>query len=109
MSGFNKKEKAEEAKFIHGEEIDFKVSARRNKLLGLWVVERIGLTGKDAESYAIECIEADFMEPGSEDVVRKVKADLENASSDVSEQDLRNQMSSLEALAREQIEGEAPG
>ena len=72
MSNFDDREKAQEAKYAHDQEISFKANARRNKLLGLWVAEQLGLSGDAADAYAREVIESDFEEPGDEDVFRKV-------------------------------------
>ena len=71
------REKAFEAKFQKDQELQFKVNARRNKLLGLWAAEKMEMSGGDAEAYAKEVVAADFDEPGEDDVVRKVLADLE--------------------------------
>ena len=76
MTTFDKREKAEEKKFALSSEAAFKVNARRNKLLGLWVAELLGLSGADAETYAKAVVMADFDEPGHEDVIRKVTGDL---------------------------------
>jgi len=81
MSTFDDRENAFEAKFAHDEEMQFKAQARANKLLGLWAAEKMGKTGEAAAEYAKEVIKADFEEAGHEDVVRKVLADLGDASS----------------------------
>ena len=104
MSTFNDREQSEEAKYARREEIEFKAMARRNKLLGLWAAERLGLTGQDAEAYAKQCVMADFDEPGDEDVYRKVMADLEGGNAAVSEHDMRRKMQRLMIKARQQIE-----
>ncbi len=81
MSTFDDRENAFEAKFAHDEEMQFKAQARANKLLGLWAAEKMGKTSEAAAEYAKEVIKADFEEAGHEDVVRKVLADLGDASS----------------------------
>ena len=76
---FNDREKAFEDKYKHDQELQFKVEVRRNKLLGLWAAELLDLEGEAAEAYAKEVIVSDFDEPGDDDVLRKVLADLEKA------------------------------
>ncbi len=76
MSTFDDRERAFEAKFAHDAEMQWRAEARANKLLGYWAAELMGLTGKAADDYALSVVKADFEEPGHEDVVRKVAADL---------------------------------
>ncbi|MGY6633108.1 MAG: DUF1476 domain-containing protein [Alkalilacustris sp.] len=76
MSSFSDRERAFENKFAHDAEMQFKAVARRNKRLGLWAAELLGKTGAEADAYAAEVVRADFEEPGHEDVVRKLVADL---------------------------------
>ena len=106
-SSFEKREQAQEAKYAHDSEIAFKVSARRNKLLGLWAAELMGISGADAEAYGRKTVMADFEEPGDEDVFRTVMGDLTTAKVEMSDQDLRQKMDTLMAVAREQVEAEA--
>lgn len=106
MSTFDDREKGFEAKFSRDQEKEFKVVARRNKLLGLWVAEKLGLGGADAEDYAKEVVRADFEEVGHEDVVRKVMADIEAKGLGISEHIVRKEMDKLLALARQQIDAE---
>jgi hypothetical protein len=77
MTIFDKREEAFEMQFAHDEELRFKATARRNKLLGLWAAEKMGLTGADADSYALSVVMADFEEPGDHDVVRKIRKDFD--------------------------------
>ena len=77
MNTFGNREKTFEKKFAHDEETKFKINARRNKLLGLWAAEYLGLEGDDADAYAKQVVKADFEEPGDEDVFRKVWNDLQ--------------------------------
>lgn len=107
MSTFDKREKGQEAKYAHDEELSFKINARRNKLLGLWAAERMGMQGADAEAYAKECVMADFEEPGEEDVYRKVMDDLKKANAPVSEHDMRRKMAALVETARQEVENDA--
>ena len=106
MTTFNEREKAFEDKYKHDQELQFKVEVRRNKLLGLWVAELMGLEGADAEAYAKEVVSADFEEPGIEDVVRKVMADVTAKSVDLSEHRLRKKMDELTGEAKHQIMNE---
>ncbi len=76
MTTFDKREEGFEKKFAHDEELRFKATARRNKLLGLWAAEQLGKSGADADAYAKEVVVADFEEAGDDDVLRKVAGDL---------------------------------
>ncbi|MSO65676.1 MAG: DUF1476 domain-containing protein [Alphaproteobacteria bacterium] len=106
MSTFEKREKAEETKFARNSELAFKANARRNKLLGLWAAEMMGMKGDNAEAYAKQVVLADFEEAGHEDVVRKVMGDLTKAKVSVSEHDLRRKIETLYRVAEEQIKAE---
>ncbi len=77
MTSFDNRENAFENKFAHDAETQFKIDARRNKLLGLWAAELLGKSGEEAAAYAVEVVKSDFEEAGDEDVIRKVVADLE--------------------------------
>lgn len=79
MTTFDKREEAFERQFAHDEELRFKATARRNKLLGLWAAEKLGKTGEDADAYAKEVIRADFEEAGDADLIRKLRADFDAA------------------------------
>lgn len=100
---FKDREKAAEAKFQHDQETTFKAHARRNKLLGLWAADHLGLTGADAESYAKEVITADFEKPGDEDVLEKVYGDFQKKGVDISERLIRKEMDRFLQVALEQI------
>ena len=101
MTDMNDREKGFERKFAHDEELKFKATARRNKLLGLWAAEKMGKTGEEVEAYARTVVAADFEEAGDEDVFRKVRADLpQGKASDV---EIRRAMQDLLATAVEQI------
>ena len=106
MSGIDDREKGFENKFAHDQEIEFKAAARRNKLLGLWAAELMGLEGAAAEEYAKSVIMADFEEVGDEDVFRKVRADLDAKQVELSDHLLRKQMDELMEAARKQIVSE---
>jgi hypothetical protein len=76
MTTFDDRENAFESKYAHDAEMQFKAEARRNKLVGLWAAEKLGLSGAEADEYALSVIRADFQEAGHEDVVRKLVEDL---------------------------------
>ncbi len=98
MTNFNDRERAEEAKFAMDEDTQFRVTARRNRLLGQWAAEQMGLSAVEAEAYAKAVVQADFEEAGDEDVIRKLLGDLTSAGVDVAEGDIR---AALEAKAIE--------
>lgn len=104
MTTFDKREEGFEKKFAHDEELRFKATARRNKLLGLWVAQKLGMSGADADAYAKEVVQADFEEAGEDDVFRKVRKDLDAKGASASDQEIRAQMVSLMAQAVQQIE-----
>jgi hypothetical protein len=108
-NAFEDREKAFEAKYRLDQETQFKVNVRRDKLLGLWVAEQIGLAGAEAEAYARSVVEADFEEPGDADVIRKVLKDLGDRGVAIDEERLHKQMDKLTAVAREQVLKETQG
>ena len=77
MTSFDDREKSYERKFALDEELQFKATARRNKLLGLWAAEKMGLSGDEAQAYARQVVKADLEEPGEEDVFRKIRGDFD--------------------------------
>ena len=103
MSTFDKREDGFEKKFALDEEQKFKAEARRNRLLGQWVAEKLGITGDAATAYAKEVVAADFEEAGDGDVVRKVMGDLKAKGVAVTEQELRVKMDQLMAQAVVQV------
>ncbi|MDQ8028682.1 DUF1476 domain-containing protein [Brevundimonas sp. GCM10030266] len=103
MTTFDDREKGYEAKFALDEEQEFKATARRNKLLGLWAAEKMGLNDESAAQYAAAVVRADFEQPGEEDVFRKVAQDFEGSGLTVSEGEIRRKMDELSSVAREQI------
>ncbi len=103
MTSFDKREEGFEKKFALDEEQRFKAEARRNKLLGLWVAEKLGLAGAAADTYAREVVAADFEEAGDADVARKVLADLAAKNVAITERDLRVKMDELMAQAVTQV------
>ena len=106
MSTFDKRQKGFEGKFAHDQELQFKAEARRNKLLGLWAAEQMGLSGDEAAAYAKEVIKADFEEPGDEDVFRKVRGDFDAKGIEQSDHQIRRTMDELMQTAMEQISSE---
>lgn len=105
MTTFEEREKGYEAKFKHDQEFQFKATARRNKLLGLWAAEQLGLSGGDADAYAKEVVISDFEEPGDDDVLRKVAGDLE--AKGVGADAVRREMERLMAVAADQVASES--
>lgn len=103
MTTFDDRERAFESKFAHDAELQFRVEARRNKLLGLWAAELLGKTGAEADAYAAEVVKSDFKEAGDNDVLSKVAADL-TGKADATV--IRAKMDALLAAAKEQIMGE---
>ncbi len=103
MTTFDEREKVFEDKYKHDQELQFRVEVRRNKLLGLWVAELLGIEGADAEAYAKEVVKADFEEPGVDDVIRKIQGDAAPKNLDLSEHRIRKKMDELTAVAKEQV------
>jgi hypothetical protein len=104
MTTFNERERGEEQKFKHSEELRFKARNRRNRLFGQWVAETyLGLKGEAAADYAKEVVLADFDSPGDDDMLGKVKADLAKAGQGVSDHILRKHLADLEAVAKQQV------
>jgi hypothetical protein len=103
MTTFDKREEGFEKKFAHDEELKFKASARRNKLLGQWAAEKLGLTGAEVDAYAKEVIAADFEEAGDEDVFRKVRKDFDAKGVNESDHQIRRTMQELMEKAVAQI------
>jgi hypothetical protein len=104
MTTFDQRKDAFENRFAHDEELRFKATARRNKLLGLWAAEKLGKSGADAEAYAKAVVVADFEEAGDEDVVRKLRSDFAAASIAIDEAEMRRVMSELLIRAAEEVQ-----
>ena len=104
MSEFDDRERAAEKKFGLDQELEFKAHARRNKLLGLWAAEQMGMSGPDSEAYAKTVVAADFARGGDEDVFIKVRADLDAKGSAVSDHVIRAHMAEFLIAARAQID-----
>ena len=103
MTTFDQRQEGFEKKFAMDEETQFKAMARRNKLLGLWAAEKLGLSGAEAEAYAKSVVVADFEEAGDDDVFRKIRADFDAKSVEQSDHQIRRTMDELMATAAEQI------
>ena len=103
MSSFDKREEGFEKKFALDEEQKFKAEARRNKLLGLWAAEKLGITGDAANAYAKEVVASDFEEAGDGDVLRKVMGDINAKGVALTEQQIRVKMDELMAVAIVQV------
>jgi hypothetical protein len=95
MNTFEDRREGHEKKFAHDEELRFKATARRNKMLGLWAAELLGLSGAEAEAYAKEVVVADFESPGDEDVFRKVRTDFDAKGVHQSDHQIRRTMAEL--------------
>ena len=105
MTTFNDRERGEEAKFAHDEEMMFRIAARRNRLLGQWAAERMGMSPEETDAYAKIVIQADFEEAGDEDVIRKLLGDLTSAGIEITEADVRNALEAKQVEARRALMG----
>ena len=103
MSNMKDRQEGVEKKFAHDEELKFKATARRNKLLGIWAAEKLGKTGPDADAYAKEVVISDFEEAGDDDVFRKIRTDFDAAGVKESDHQIRRTMDELMATAVAQI------
>ena len=101
MSSFDEREKSFEKKFAHDEELQFKVSARRNKYIGQWVSQILGYNSEQEKEYIQSVIKADFAEAGDEDVFRKVKADLKDHN--ISDEEIRRKMNELNEKSKSEF------
>jgi len=106
MSTFDEREKAQENKYAREQELEFKAQARRNKLLGLWAAELMGLSGAEADAYARDVVKADFEEPGHEDVFRKIRGDFDARGVEQTDHQIRVKMAQLLDDARAQVRSE---
>ena len=98
MNSFDEREKSFEKKFAHDQELQFKVSARRNKYIGEWTSKILGYDEEKEKEYIQSVIKADFTEAGDEDVFRKIKDDLKNHN--ISDEDIRKKMDELNEKAK---------
>lgn len=98
---FDKREEGFEKKFAHDEELRFKANARRNKMLGVWAAEKMGLSGAQAETYAKEVVMAEF--EADHDIFKKIRKDFDNKKVALTDQDIRRAMDELMAQAIAQV------
>jgi hypothetical protein len=106
MTTFDDRERAFENMFARDQEMQFRIAARRNRLLGLWAAEKMGLTEVEADAYAKDVVRADFEEAGDEDVIRKLLGDLTSAGVDIDDGRIREALEHKSVEARRQfIEG----
>lgn len=103
MTAFDDRRNAFEKQFAHDEDLRFKATARRNKLFGLWVAERLGKSGSEAEAYARSVVLADFEEAGDGDVLRKVRQDLDGAGNTMGDAELQAKLNELTGRAIEEV------
>jgi hypothetical protein len=103
MTTFDDRERAFEAKFARDEEMLFRITARRNKLLGQWAAEKMGLNAAEADAYSKAVVQAEFEEAGDEDVIRKLLGDLTAAGVDVDEATVRKALDDQTVEARRQL------
>ncbi len=106
MSSFADREKEFESKFKHDQELQFKVTARRNRLLGEWAGAQMGLAGEALKEYAKDVVKSDFERPGDEDVLEKVQGDLKDAGVEMDAKALRKEMYRLLGEAKTQVMAE---
>ena len=103
MTTFDKREQGFEKQFARNEELKFKATARRNRLLGLWAAEKLGLTGAEADAYAKEVVMADFEETGDHDAFRKIRRDFDAKGVTQSDHQIRRTIDELMAKAIAEI------
>jgi hypothetical protein len=105
MTTFDDREQAFENKYAHDEDMAFRVTARRNRLLGQWAAGLMSLTPEETDAYAKAVVQAEFEEAGDEDVMRKLYGDLVSANVETDESVIRAQMNACEVEARRQLMG----
>lgn len=107
MTTFDDRERGEEAKFARDEEMQFRIAARRNRLLGEWAADKMGLSDAEADAYAKSVVQADFEEAGDEDVIRKLLGDFTSAGIETTDAEVRAALDEKHVEARRQLMGEA--
>jgi len=103
MNSFDKREEGFEKKFAHDEELRFKATARRNRLLGLWAADKLGLKGAEADAYAKEVVVSDLEKAGDHDVFKKIRKDFDAKGVSQSDHQIRRTMDELMARAIEEV------
>ncbi len=106
MDEFKKREKGQESKYVLDQEQQFKAEARRNRMLGLWAAEHLGLTGSEADDYAVQVVHSDLEEVGDEDVFRKIRSDFDAKNIKQSDHQIRRTMDEFMATAIKQVKDE---
>ena len=106
MATFDDRQKGFEQKYKHDKELEFKINARRNKLLGLWAAKEMGIPDGEADAYAKTVVLADFEKPGDDDVMQKIIGDFKQKGVEISEHRVRKHMTELLETARQQVIGE---
>lgn len=106
MDAFSERENQFETKYAHDAELRFKVQARRNRLLGEWAASQMGIAGDAVAAYAKDVVRADFEKPGDDDVLQKVKLDLDGKGIEITPAALRAKMEELLAVAKQQVMSE---
>jgi hypothetical protein len=106
MTAFENRERVFEAGFCHDQDLAFRVRTRRDKLFGLWAAERMGMTGPEADAYALDVVDCDLAKHGSDCLRAKVKADLQQAGAAVSDHRLDKKLKALMPEAHRQVMGE---
>lgn len=106
MTIFDKREEGFERKFALDEEMRFRAVARRNRMLGVWAAEKLGLSGSEADAYAKAVVAADFEEAGDHDVFRKIRKDFDDKGVDQSDHQIRRTMDELLGKAVQQLQSE---
>jgi hypothetical protein len=106
MTTFDDRERGEETRFKHQQELAFKARNRGNRLFGLWIAEQLGLSGEAADAYAKDVVVADFDSPGDDDIFTKVRADLGAKSIEISDHVLTRHLQQCRETAAEQIKSE---
>jgi hypothetical protein len=106
MTSFEDRQRAQEEKFGRDQELLFKAKSRRNRMLGLWAAEKLGLSGDAADAYAKEVVAADFEKPGDDDIVAKVVRDFAGKKLAIGEAQVRDELQRLFAVAKKQLLGE---
>ena len=103
MTQFDDRERAFEAKFAHDEEMQFRIIARRNRLVGEWAARKMGLSDVESEAYAKDVVRADFENAGDEDVIRKLLGDLTSAGVEIDDGAIREALEHKTVEARRQV------
>jgi|TARA_B110001454_G_C12722248_1_gene435229 hypothetical protein len=105
MKKLDERKKGYEGKFARDQELEFKILARRNKYLGVWAAEKLGLSGPSVQEYCTEVVRSDLEEAGDMDVFRKVRQDFDDKNFAVSDEELRQHMDQFLLQAKEEIIG----